>query len=121
LEPITHPKTNRPMCYEEIERSYPQLLRTMQWASILSLYEARDCIRALQEQRGSGEGASYAGGPVHVLRAAIRCRRAARRDRRRLASHTDGQIAPMFAGAPDNCEFDPEVARFGLASWTVVP
>jgi hypothetical protein len=72
------------MRYEEIERRYRLLLDAMRWASILSLYEARECIRALQEQRGSGEAVQAAGGPVHVFRAALRCRHAARIDRRRL-------------------------------------
>jgi hypothetical protein len=38
-----------------------------------------------------------------------------------LAGFTDDQIAPLFAGAPDNCEFDPEWARFGLKTWTEAP
>jgi hypothetical protein len=63
------------MRYEEIEKRYPRLIRAMQWAAILSDYEALDCIRAIQEKRGSGEAVSHFGGPVAVLRAAIRCRR----------------------------------------------
>lgn len=63
------------MRYEEIEKRYPRLIRAMQWAAILSYYEALDCIRAIQEKRGSGEAVSHFGGPVAVFRAAIRCRR----------------------------------------------
>lgn len=37
------------------------------------------------------------------------------------AGKTDNEMAPMFYGAPDNCEFDPEWARFGLKSWTTPP
>ena len=36
-----------------------------------------------------------------------------------LAGFTDDQMAPLFAGAPDNCEFDPAWAQFGLKPWTV--
>lgn len=34
-----------------------------------------------------------------------------------LAGFTDEQIAPCFLGAPPNCAFDPEWARFGLQGW----
>jgi len=70
------------MRYEEIERRYPQLICAMQWAAILSVTEASDCIRAIQEKRGSGEAVSHFGGPVAVLRAAIRCRRYALKPQR---------------------------------------
>jgi len=65
------------MTYEEIEVRYPKLIRAMQWAAILSVYEARECVRAIQEKRGSGEAVSHFGGPVAVFKAAIRCRRCA--------------------------------------------
>lgn len=38
-----------------------------------------------------------------------------------LAGYTDDQIAPLFAAAPPNCEFDPEWAKFGLKTWTEAP
>jgi hypothetical protein len=38
-----------------------------------------------------------------------------------LAGYKDKQIAPLFAGAPDNCEFDPQWAEFGLKTWTEAP
>jgi hypothetical protein len=62
------------MTYEEIEERYPCLIRAMQWAAILSVHEARECIRAIQEKRGSGEAVSHFGGPVAVFKAALRCR-----------------------------------------------
>jgi hypothetical protein len=62
------------MEYEKIIGRYPLLMRAMQWAAILSLYEAADCIRAIRERRGSGEAVSHFGGPVEVLKAALRCR-----------------------------------------------
>jgi hypothetical protein len=83
----TFPKTNRPMGYEEIEKRYRRLIGAMQWASILSLYEARDCVRAIQERRGSGEAVMHFGGPIAVFQAAIRCRHAERQDRKRLPTH----------------------------------
>jgi hypothetical protein len=61
--------------YHEIERRYPLLIDAMKWAAILSTTEAADCIKALQEQRGSGEAVSHFGGPVQVFQAAMRCRR----------------------------------------------
>ena len=63
------------MTYPEIERRYPLLIASMQWAAILTTTEATDCIRALKERRGSGEAVSHFGGPVEVFRAALRCRR----------------------------------------------
>jgi hypothetical protein len=66
------------MHYEEIERRYPALLGAMKWAAILSTTEAVDCIRALQENRGSGEAVSHFGGPGAVFKAAMRCRRFSR-------------------------------------------
>jgi hypothetical protein len=75
MEIEANPNTNRHMRYEEIEARYPRLVRSMQWAAILSLYEALDCIRALKEKRGSGEAVSHFGGPVAVLKAALRCPR----------------------------------------------
>jgi hypothetical protein len=38
-----------------------------------------------------------------------------------LAGYTDQDIAPMFAGAPPNCEFDPEWSDYGLKAWTQPP
>lgn len=38
-----------------------------------------------------------------------------------LAGYANGDIAPMFAGAPSNCEFDPQWAPYGLKSWTEPP
>jgi hypothetical protein len=38
-----------------------------------------------------------------------------------LAGFTDEQMAPLFAGASDNCEFDPAWASFGLKSWSTPP
>lgn len=38
-----------------------------------------------------------------------------------LAGYTDAEIAPMFAGAPDNCEFDPDWAPWGLKPWKEAP
>jgi hypothetical protein len=63
------------MTYEEIERRYPLLIESMKWAAILSTTEAADCIRALQEHRGSGEAVDHFGGPRAVLAGALRCRR----------------------------------------------
>ncbi|WP_446745869.1 A1S_2505 family phage non-structural protein [Silvibacterium acidisoli] len=34
-----------------------------------------------------------------------------------IAGFTDAEIAPMFSGAPQNCEFDPAWASFGLKTW----
>ncbi len=34
-----------------------------------------------------------------------------------LAGYLNEEIAPMFLGASDNCEFDPAWARFGLKTW----
>lgn len=62
------------MTYPEIERRYPLLIASMQWAAILTTTEALDCIRALKERRGSGEAVSHFGGPVAVLQSALRCR-----------------------------------------------
>jgi len=36
-----------------------------------------------------------------------------------LAGYTDEDIAPLFADAPPNCQFDPLWKRFGLRSWEV--
>jgi hypothetical protein len=77
---VQFPQTNRSMPYDEIEQRYHLLIRAMQWASILSLYEARDCVRALQDKRGSGEAVQHFGGPVEVLKAAIRCRHVTRQE-----------------------------------------
>ena len=63
------------MTYEEIKRRYPLLIESMKWAAILSTTEAADCIRALQEHRGSGEAVDHFGGPRAVLAGALRCRR----------------------------------------------
>jgi hypothetical protein len=38
-----------------------------------------------------------------------------------LAGYTNAEIAPMFAGAPDNCEFDPDWAPWGLKPWKEAP
>jgi hypothetical protein len=38
-----------------------------------------------------------------------------------LAGYKNEQIAPMFEGAPNNCEFDPEWAPWGLKSWVEKP
>ena len=38
-----------------------------------------------------------------------------------LAGYKDEAIAPLFAGAPDNCQFDPAWSSFGLRSWTTPP
>ena len=70
------------MQYEEIERRYPLLIAAMKWAAILSTTEAVDCIRALREQRGSGEAVSHFGGPLAVFKGAMRCRKWARELRR---------------------------------------
>lgn len=37
------------------------------------------------------------------------------------AGYFDGEVAPMFKEAPDNCEFDPKWVRFGLKAWTEAP
>jgi hypothetical protein len=37
------------------------------------------------------------------------------------AGYEDAQIATMFAGAPDNCRFDPAWALFDLKSWEESP
>lgn len=63
------------MTYPEIERRYPLLIASMKWAAILTTTEAADCIRALQENRGSGEAVSHFGGPREVFKAALRCRK----------------------------------------------
>ena len=75
------------MSYEEIERRYPLLIAAMQWAAILSVTEAVDCIRAIKERRGSGEAVSHFGGPVAVFKGAMRCKKWARelRQSRRAA------------------------------------
>ena len=75
------------MGYEEIERRYPLLIDAMKWAAILSTTEARDCIRAIKERRGSGEAVMHFGGPVAVFQGAMRCRKWARelRQSRRAA------------------------------------
>ena len=65
----------RQMRYEEIERRYPVLISAMKWAAILCTTEAVDCIKAIQEHRGSGEAVSHFGGPRAVLAAALRCRK----------------------------------------------
>jgi hypothetical protein len=75
------------MPYEEIERRYPVLISAMKWAAILSTTEAVDCIRAIQEHRGSGEAVSHFGGPTRVFAAALRCRRFAYQVRRFKAAH----------------------------------
>lgn len=61
--------------YEEIERRYPLLIAAMKWAAILSTTEAVDCIKAIQEERGSGEAVQHFGGPVAVFEGAMRCRK----------------------------------------------
>jgi len=38
-----------------------------------------------------------------------------------LAGYTDAEIAPMFTGAPDNCEFDPAWESWNLKSWKKRP
>jgi len=38
-----------------------------------------------------------------------------------LAGYTDEDIAPLFADAPPNCQFDPQWKRFGLKIWEVAP
>ena len=60
--------------YEEIERRYPLLIDAMKWAAILSTTEAVDCIKAIQEERGSGEAVQHFGGPLAVFQGAMRCR-----------------------------------------------
>ncbi len=37
-----------------------------------------------------------------------------------LAGFIDRQIAPFFAGSPENCGFDPEWSSFGLRTWEEV-
>ncbi len=74
--------------YEEIEQRYPLLISAMQWAAILSVTEATDCIKAIQEERGSGEAVQHFGGPLAVFKGAMRCRKWAkllRQDRRERA------------------------------------
>jgi hypothetical protein len=73
--------------YEEIERRYPLLIAAMKWAAILSTTEAVDCIKAIQEERGSGEAVQHFGGPVAVFKGAMRCRKWAKelRQSRRAA------------------------------------
>ena len=61
--------------YEEIEQRYPLLIAAMKWAAILSTTEAVDCIKAIQEERGSGEAVQHFGGPVAVFKGAMRCRK----------------------------------------------
>lgn len=61
--------------YEEIERRYPLLIAAMKWAAILSTTEAVDCIKAIQEERDSGEAVQHFGGPVAVFHGAMRCRK----------------------------------------------
>lgn len=73
------------MTYEEIERRYPLLIKAMIWAAILSTTEAADCIRAIQEHRGSGEAVQHFGGPHTVLAAALRVRGWARLNRKQRA------------------------------------
>jgi len=73
--------------YEEIPRRYPLLIKAMQWAAILSTTEAVDCIKAIQEERGSGEAVSHFGGPVEVFKGAMRCRRWARQNREDWRKH----------------------------------
>lgn len=87
---LKYPRIGARMRYEEIEKRYPRLIRAMQWAAILSVTEARECIQAIQERRGSGEAVSHFGGPLAVLEAGIRCRHFAasnhrERERQRLA------------------------------------
>jgi len=38
-----------------------------------------------------------------------------------LAGHNPYDIAPMFSGAPSNCQFDPAWEGFGLAGWKESP
>jgi hypothetical protein len=64
--------------YEEIERRYPLLIAAMKWAAILSTTEAVDCIKAIQEERLSGEAVQHFGGPLAVFQGAMRCRKWAR-------------------------------------------
>lgn len=37
-----------------------------------------------------------------------------------LAGYANEDIAPMFAGAPKNCGFDPDWAAFGLQTWNQI-
>ncbi|MGI0135178.1 MAG: A1S_2505 family phage non-structural protein [Candidatus Micrarchaeaceae archaeon] len=37
-----------------------------------------------------------------------------------ISGFTDEQIAPMFAGSPSNCTFDPQWSSFGLPAWKEV-
>jgi hypothetical protein len=73
--------------YEEIEQRYPLLIAAMKWAAILSTTEAVDCIKAIQEERGSGEAVQHFGGPLAVFKGAMRCRKWAKqlRESRRAA------------------------------------
>jgi hypothetical protein len=36
-----------------------------------------------------------------------------------LAGYKDSDIAPSFADAPPNCQFDPAWKKFGLKSWEI--
>lgn len=38
-----------------------------------------------------------------------------------LAGYTDEDIAPLFADAPLNCQFDRQWKKYGLRSWEVAP
>lgn len=61
-----------------IERRYPYLIRAMQWCAILSTGEAASAIRDYQEGfYGAGygcEAVAHYGGPLAVIRGAIRVR-----------------------------------------------
>ena len=88
------------MPYEEIERRYPLLIAAMKWAAILCTTEAADCIRAIQEHRGSGEAVQHFGGPVAVFQGAMRCRKWARENRKRAAFRS---VNNTTMTGPDGC------------------
>lgn len=37
-----------------------------------------------------------------------------------IAGFSDSDIAPMFLGAPSNCNFDPQWSSYGLPAWKEV-
>ena len=61
--------------YEEIEAPLPSSnLCDAMGGHPVSVTEAVDCIKAIQEERGSGEAVQHFGGPLE-LKGAMRCRK----------------------------------------------
>lgn len=75
----------KPLDMDQCARRYPRLIRAMQWAAILSDYEASATLRDVRYasagiysanylDNGGGEAVHHFGGPRAVIKAAWRCR-----------------------------------------------